>query len=255
MANEKFSQNPSELATHELEPAGIIVDDLRKMLFEAESRVAEYHKAAAPERIRLFAHFAGLASSYLHAIECNGEEGKTTLEYLTRSLDEILPTVKGLLNLTEGLPAVLDEEAALPDMWLDLEAMDDDTLEQLERRIGELLASRKPAPEPTTSEGIKDATNRVRMAFALNSFFTFKPPASLDESWAKSCLTSLKRDLHKLTPAELVGLTMFVDCATRVPLPYAYRSYVEDRAEQSRKWFVEQQAKQAQRAAKRGGRR
>jgi hypothetical protein len=244
----QFSSNPSEVATHELEPAGIVVEDLRKMLFEAESRVTDYHKAAAPERVRLFAHFAGLASSYLHAIECNGEEGKTTLEYLTRSLDEILPTVKALLTMTEGLSPLLDEEAALPDLWIGIESMPDDELEQLERRIGELLASRKPAPEPTKSEGIKDAVNRVRMSFALNHFFTFKPPASLDEPWAKNAITSIKRDIHHLSPAELIGLSMFLGNAVSVPMPYAYRSYVEDRAEQSRKWFVEEKAK-------RGGRR
>jgi hypothetical protein len=251
----QFSQNTHELATHELEPAGISIEDLRAMLFKAEARIADYHKAAAPERIRLFAHFAGLASSYLHAIECNGEEGNTTLEYLKRSLDELIPTVKGLLNLTEGLPAVLDDEAAMPDLWIGLEAMSDNELELLERAIGEILAKRKPAPEPTQSEGIKDPVNRVRMSLALNSFFTFKPPASLDEPWARNVMTAVKRDLHHLTPAELISLSMFLSHATRVPLPYAVTTYIEERAEQSRQWFLKEKVKQEQRAAKRGGRR
>jgi hypothetical protein len=251
----QFSQNTHELATHELEPAGISIEDLRAMLFKAEARIADYHKAAAPERIRLFAHFAGLASSYLHEIECNGEEGNTTLEYLKRSLDELIPTVKGLLNLTEGLPAVLDDEAAMPDLWIGLEAMSDNELELLERAIGEILAKRKPAPEPTQSEGIKDPVNRVRMSLALNSFFTFKPPASLDEPWAKNAITSIKRDIHHLSPAELISLSMFLSHATRVALPYAFTTYIEERAEQSRQWFLKEKAKREQRAAKREGRR
>ena len=227
------------------------------MLFDAEARIAEFHKAAAPERIRLFAHFAGLASSYLHEIDRNADDSATTVEYLARSLDEILPTVKALLTVTEGLPPLLEDEAAMPDLWVGLEGMDDDALELLERSIGEILAKRKPAPEPTQSQGIKDATNRVRMSLALNSFFTFKPPASLSEPWARNVMTAIKRDLHHLSPAELISLSMFLGNAAQTPLPYAFTSYVEERAEQSRKWFSQEKAKHEQRAAqksKRGGR-
>jgi hypothetical protein len=258
MGTNKFSPNTSEAATsetgHEPTPAGISIDDLRTMLFDAEARIADFHKAAAPERIRLFAHFAGLALSYLHEIDRNAEDSKTTVEYLARSLDEIIPEVRGVLNLTKDLPPLLDDEAAMPDLWVGLEAMSDNELELLERSIGEILAKRKPAPEPTKSEGIKDAVNRVRMAFALNSFFTFKPPASLDEPWARNCLTSIKRDIHHLSPAELISLSMFLGNAVATPLPYAYKSYIEERAEQSRKWYAEEKAKHEQRATKRGGR-
>jgi hypothetical protein len=68
-------------------------------------------------------------------------------------------------------------------------------------------------------------------------------------------MTAVKRDLHKLTPAELISLSMFLSHATRVAWPYAVASYIEERAARSREWFLAEKAKREQRAAKRGGRR
>jgi hypothetical protein len=230
MAKNQVSPKPAKAATtqpaNEAPVLNVPLEDLRSALFEAESRIAEYAKSAGNPQIATLVQFAELARNFL--AEHQSRDSEATLEYLARSLGEMWPEAKRLISQP------VTPEISIEELNTYLVSVNDETLELIERSIGEILAARgKPVAPVHPNHPINHSVERVRDALLMQSYFVYSPPATLGDPWAQRALTSMKRQLHQLDPFELMSLSMYLFNAVRTPVLQEQREYVQARAEKA----------------------
>lgn len=109
-----------------------------------------------------------------------------------------------------------------------LAGLTDDQLEALEQIIGEMLRARNARPviqwpERTRAQFARSVSH-VREAMTENAFCTTRAPAALeaDCNWVKSSRAQIKRAVHRMAPADVISLAMFVEWAQVTPVDDAH---------------------------------
>jgi hypothetical protein len=146
-------------------------------------------------------------------------------------------------------------DADLPAVWVGIESMPSDELIALEQRIGEILQSRNARPPINWSARVRAsfarAMNQVREALVSNSFYTTAMPEEIlpDSARVRACRSQIKRILHRLAPAEIIALTLYLEACEAVPLDNEYQQTVAHQEAGMRARLQQRQNKHAEASA------